>query len=860
MSAPGSQTKKPSPVRQPVLLGLFTGTAVGAGFLLSGVPNVELMTLVVALSGATLGNLAGAACGAVAALAYSLGSPIGLPMPLLLAGQMAGLGLGGIIGSLAGKVILRPGAGAHPFRSRVQAGLAGLTAALVYDLLTNLAIIGSLSLEPVVVLGGAVPFAIVHLGFNAVVFALLFPVLGRRLYGLAETPLRGRSGTVMILLVLLPLALAGSRVEAQVPGSVPAGADSVATRVSPPDSLASLASGHGQETVRSWRRPLWEPFAPTVVQWLDWRTNWISVQDGGLGAPIVILGEAGTTPVPAFERDGIPLGTGHVLTDDPWLVGNQGLFVQRHQKGPDPGTGEDGLVSLATEDLSPGKALSVYRGLKGPHETYQRGISLLTPQAAWRLSFEFEEVLDNEGYNFSGEPDGVFRQEEMFPGHAKVRMSRTRLIRRLDPRTSLALEYSMGRKTKDSLPSLGAEHQEIWATGMAATMQSGTGDWLWRLVLHGASRDVRWGDRGDASGPATDSRLLETIRDGVSFDLVPAAAARDTNVSAVSGGIFSRPGPTGGEMTALGFRFSRWEVADSGADWPVPPLAETGGNSNHVHFYGQSGLDLGGVGLCGGITGSWDSRGGGAPGGFLGLFSASPGPAWKLEISRSGRAPRSDELLTPLSRNVNGTELFILPNGNLDREKTWRLQADLGFRLLGFDLALDSSFRRLRKGITWVPEVADPARGGWTNDLSMNSSHLTGSLGRQGRFLGWGRIKLEGTWQSWDEIAGKAVLLPPERYLRLELMWENHFFQEDGILEVALFSTRRGEMADPWDLTRTTLLPAVTNHDLLLGFRLVGVHLSLAIRNLTDQRNRLSAGAVSPGRELDLRLRWNFHY
>ena len=34
-------------VRQAVLLGLFVGTAVGLGFLLVGVPNVELMTLTV---------------------------------------------------------------------------------------------------------------------------------------------------------------------------------------------------------------------------------------------------------------------------------------------------------------------------------------------------------------------------------------------------------------------------------------------------------------------------------------------------------------------------------------------------------------------------------------------------------------------------------------------------------------------------------------------------------------------------------------------------------------------------------------------------------------------------------------------
>ena len=67
-------------------------------------------------------------------------------------------------------------------------------------------------------------------------------------------------------------------------------------------------------------------------------------------------------------------------------------------------------------------------------------------------------------------------------------------------------------------------------------------------------------------------------------------------------------------------------------------------------------------------------------------------------------------------------------------------------------------------------------------------------------------------------------------------------------------------MADPWDPTRTEILPESTLHDLVLGFRLVGTHLSLAMRNLTDQRVPQTAGTFSPGRELDLRLDWTFLY
>ena len=55
MSLPEAGIRDVSPVRQPVLLGLFAGTAVGAGYLLAGIPNVELMTLIAALAGSVLG-------------------------------------------------------------------------------------------------------------------------------------------------------------------------------------------------------------------------------------------------------------------------------------------------------------------------------------------------------------------------------------------------------------------------------------------------------------------------------------------------------------------------------------------------------------------------------------------------------------------------------------------------------------------------------------------------------------------------------------------------------------------------------------------------------------------------------------
>jgi hypothetical protein len=181
-------------------------------------------------------------------------------------------------------------------------------------------------------------------------------------------------------------------------------------------------------------------------------------------------------------------------------------------------------------------------------------------------------------------------------------------------------------------------------------------------------------------------------------------------------------------------------------------------------------------------------------------------------------------------------------------------------RVLGFDLAVDAGARRLRDGITWVAAEANPDSGQWRNELELDSARVTASIGRQGRLLGWGRALVEGTWQTFDERAGRAAFLPPEESLRLLLFWENHFFREDGILQLGWITTVRGAMDDPWDVSRGTALPRRTVHDLLLGFRLVGAHLSLALRNLADERVQLSRDTWSNGMETHLRLHWHFEY
>jgi len=907
-SSEGHKNQSP-PVRRPVLLGLFAGTCIGLGYLLSGVPNVELMSLVAVLSGVVLGSRYGLVCGSIAATVYSLGSPYGVPMPLILGAQVVGLGVAGAVGGPSGRTIRRLQRAGRIRAALVAAALTGLVVTLVFDLLTNLAIVGAFDLEPMVVLVGAVPFFLIHGGVNTVVFALLLPELVHRMSGLARAPLAGRGAGVATLTVMAALAVAGPAVAADTAlGELPGSRmhDHTASPVDTHD--VDRWENIGPSLGRQWSRPLWNPFARQNLEWLKWRTPWLPVLDGGLGGPAVILGEAQTSPVPLYVRDGIPLGTGHALADDPWLVPLQGVGSGGHTWSADGFGGTGGRIDLVTNDREPDKAVSVYRGVKGPHESYMRGFSILTPAAAWRVGFEFDESIDNEAYNFTDLPDEVFRPSPTyFTGHGKIRQTRARLIRNLDTDNSLAVAYTYGRKTKDALPAWGAEHQEIWDNGISATMRGRSGQWDYRGSLHWTSRDLEWGSRPSGSTQADDLRKLETGRNGLVVDflrrpareavlpahldslVVPvdtvATAAADTALAAADSlpvadlspdaapaatDTLTRGTAPDTDLSALGtdaatglqFRMvlNHWNLEDSGASWSPDHLESFSGEGETAQITGRNDLALGPARLSMGLEALWDSHGGLGPGAAVTLAQNSTRPRWELGFSRSGRAPRSDELFTPVRRDVNGRELEILPNRDLKREKTWRVGLYLGAKVLGFDLAVDSSVRHLSDGITWRQDAEAIERGAWANDLELLSTRITGSIGRQGRFLGWGRLKLEGTWQGFDERKARAALLPPEQHLRLQLGWENHFFREDGVVQLMLYSTLRGEMADPWDVTRAEVLEAITVHDLLVGFRLVGAHLSLAFRNLTGERVRLTAGTWSHDMEIDLRLHWVFLY
>ncbi len=869
-------SERPRGVRAAVLLGLFAGTATGAGFLLSGLPNLELMSLIVALSGAVLGVRPGAICGMLAAGIYSLASPYGVPAVWVLGAQMCGMAGAGTLGGLWGTLPPRLFAPGRPWPSVVAAACLGVLVTTWYEVLTNLAVLWGFGLEPRVVLIGAVPFYLIHTGSNAMIFALLFPPLATRLSHLGHGALKGRmnSGAALVLLLIF---LGAGKTQAQDKGQ--AGTDSLTVSETP---LVTLKPAN---TVNGWRRGLWHPFSQSLVDQLGWSGNLVPIRDGGLGASVRILGEVSTSPYPIVMRDGLPLGTGHVLADNPGLVPLAGMEIDSLGCGLDPWGGSGGWIQLHRHDPVPQDAFSSYQGTKGRHETYMRNVQLLTPQAPWRFGFEYQENLDLEGYNFTDLPGDVFDpvDDTYFPGHARLRQSHARLTRNLGPDSRLDVDYDQGRLTKDQLPALVAGHQEIWSDGVSVDMHGGTNRLGMRTAVFWRNKDVKLGPASDSFD--TTSRLLETGREGALVELtlrhrptapamaVPAVAdsltgpgvqeaVADSQVAlrppeAVSDTLVRYHDPS---YLRLKLSVSSWTLDDTGADttW-AGPVADP------VHMDGQQATatlstQFRRVGL------DWRAQAGGLWNNRLGWDSTaavSLQQRWgrlglRLFWETGGRAPRSDELGTILRHGVADRVLILDPNPDLKRERTMRAGGRLSVDIAGLNLAMDGVAGRLSEGITWVAATPGGDRGRLVNGANLDFQKLTTAVSHEGRFLGWGRVRYEGTWQNITPDGLPPSTLPPRRYSRLQVMWENHLFEEDGILEIALFSTHVGEMADPWDVTRSALIPSRTIQDLVLGFRLVGADLSLAFRNFTGQRYRLTSGAWGPGRETVMRLAWSF--
>lgn len=164
-------------IRKHILAALLTALTVTLGFVLASVPNVELMTITVFISGYLLGVRLGMVVGAFSIAIHSLFNPMGAALPPLMLAQI-------------GAFIVIAGAGAccAPMLCKLRyrgaeivlAGLTGFLVTLIYDLATSVAayfvaIDTGSTLRLWQFVSGGVVFTLMHMVWNTGLFLMVLP-------------------------------------------------------------------------------------------------------------------------------------------------------------------------------------------------------------------------------------------------------------------------------------------------------------------------------------------------------------------------------------------------------------------------------------------------------------------------------------------------------------------------------------------------------------------------------------------------------------------------------------------------------------------------------------------------------------
>lgn len=160
-----------------VRAAIFTALAIGLGFSLLMVPNIELITVIVFLAGLTLGVRWGILVGGTAEALFSIFNPFGsgLVFPPLLFSQTIAMVIIGAAGGLLRKIYFRK---AFTKKYIVALALTGFILTFIFDSLTTLSYPISVGFDFSQTFGiylTGIGFTLLHQISNAIIFTIVVP-------------------------------------------------------------------------------------------------------------------------------------------------------------------------------------------------------------------------------------------------------------------------------------------------------------------------------------------------------------------------------------------------------------------------------------------------------------------------------------------------------------------------------------------------------------------------------------------------------------------------------------------------------------------------------------------------------------
>jgi hypothetical protein len=173
-----SSENKDNSLKGIVLTSLFAAAGAAGGYLMMFVPNVEILTLFMFISGYVLGISKGVTSAIIASVLYFGLNPQGGMFPPLLIAQILGLSVAPIAGSFYFKTVKK--ISPSQFNRHLLIAVSAVTVTVLFDLLTNVAFpistgMGFKGIISTLILG--IPFSLMHISSNLLIFLFVTPPL-----------------------------------------------------------------------------------------------------------------------------------------------------------------------------------------------------------------------------------------------------------------------------------------------------------------------------------------------------------------------------------------------------------------------------------------------------------------------------------------------------------------------------------------------------------------------------------------------------------------------------------------------------------------------------------------------------------
>jgi len=176
------------------LVSILTALSVVMGYMFAFIPNIEVFTMMIFLSGFILGKREGMLIGSMSGFIFCFFNPLGATALPLLSYQVLHYTLVGLIGALTAnymnkKAFFKPEDDLYVFRVLLILGILGAAITFVYDILSSVVdsfwLFGTLDAFVPYYLSGLF-FTTVHLIGNILVFIFILPGLIQLMYKLLD--------------------------------------------------------------------------------------------------------------------------------------------------------------------------------------------------------------------------------------------------------------------------------------------------------------------------------------------------------------------------------------------------------------------------------------------------------------------------------------------------------------------------------------------------------------------------------------------------------------------------------------------------------------------------------------------------